>query len=76
MDAWGQAASYGEEDGADTEFADYALLGVIPVFSLRASEKLPDLLKANGEPPPLRYPRALAQPQFAIFPGSRKRSSM
>jgi len=45
-----------EEDSADAEFADYALLGVIPVFSLRAMEELLDLLKPNGELLPLRYP--------------------
>lgn len=43
-----------DDDQNVAEFADFALLGTIPVFSLRALEALLDLLKPNGEALPLR----------------------
>jgi hypothetical protein len=39
------------------ELGDYALLGTIPVFSLRAVDVLLDMLKESGELLPLRYRR-------------------
>ena len=46
-----------DEDDASAELRDFALLGTVPIFSLRALDVLLDLLKANGELLPLRYPR-------------------
>jgi hypothetical protein len=46
-----------DEEDNEAELSDYALLGTVPVFSLRATERLLDLLKAHGELLPLRYRR-------------------
>lgn len=46
-----------DEDDDEAELSDYALLGTVPIFSLRAMERLPDLLKPAGELLPLRYRR-------------------
>ncbi len=46
-----------DEDDATAELPDFALLGIVPVFSLRGMEALLDILKAAGELLPLRYPR-------------------
>jgi len=44
-----------DEDQDAAEFADFALLGTVPVFSLQALEALLDLLRPNGEVLPLRF---------------------
>lgn len=46
-----------DEPDAAAQLADYALLGVIPVFSRRAVDALRDVLRANGELLGLRYSR-------------------
>ena len=46
-----------DEDDATAELADFALLGIVPVFSLRAVDVLLDLLKPAGEVLPLRHRR-------------------
>jgi hypothetical protein len=46
-----------DEEDAEAELGDYALLGVVPVFSWRAVEAMGDLLRPNGELLPLRYHR-------------------
>lgn len=47
-----------DEDDATAELPDFALLGIVPVFSLRAMDALLDMLRAAGELLPLRHPRA------------------
>jgi hypothetical protein len=46
------------EDNDDVELLDHNLLGIIPIFSVRAVDVLLDLLRPNGELLPLRYARA------------------
>jgi hypothetical protein len=47
-----------DEDDNEVELPDFALLGVLPVFSIRAVEVLLPFLRANGELLPVRHRRA------------------
>jgi len=47
-----------DQDDATIELPDFTLLGVVPVFSVRAATTLLPLLKPNGELLPVRHPRA------------------
>ncbi|MGH7635195.1 MAG: imm11 family protein, partial [Gemmatimonadaceae bacterium] len=47
-----------DEDDATAQLADHALLGTVPVFSVRAVNRLLDFLTRGGELLPLRYGRA------------------
>jgi len=44
-----------DEDDSQAELPDFALLGVLPVFGVRAVDALLPLLRANGELLPVRH---------------------
>jgi hypothetical protein len=52
------AITAADEDDETALLADHTLLGVVPVFTVRAVEVLLDFLRPNGELLPLRYGRA------------------
>jgi hypothetical protein len=52
------AITAADEDDETALLADHALLGIVPVFTVRAVEVLLDFLRPNGELLPLRYGRA------------------
>lgn len=57
-DAWSEIAIHAaDEPDERAQLPDFALLGVVPVFSDQAVDTLRDLLEPNGELLPLRHAR-------------------